>query len=77
MFLKELSELTEKIKEFNLIILQTSISDISNSYEVRKMYGLLTNDSIIISMMKSYNIINLVTNDSDFDDIKHIHVFKP
>lgn len=35
------------------------------------------NDSINLSIMKSNGIKNIATNDSDFDDVKEIKVWKP
>lgn len=68
---------TEKIPEFGIKILSFGMNEILSSRYFRTKYGFLTNDSINLSIMKSNGIKNIATNDSDFDDVKEIKVWKP
>ena len=43
----------------------------------RRSAGLLTNDSMIVSCMREYGISFLATNDSDFERVAGITLFKP
>lgn len=40
-------------------------------------YGLLTNDAMIASLMRQHGIVDLATNDDDFDRLPGIKVWKP
>jgi len=39
--------------------------------------GLLTNDAIVIALMRRQGLSHLVTNDDDFDAVPGITVWKP
>jgi predicted nucleic acid-binding protein len=41
-----------------------------------KDYALLTNDAFSVVTMKRYGIINIATNDPDFERVKWIKVWK-
>jgi predicted nucleic acid-binding protein len=43
----------------------------------RQAAGLLTNDSSIISCMREYGLSFLATNDSHFERVRGITIFKP
>ncbi|RMD99918.1 MAG: PIN domain-containing protein [Calditrichaeota bacterium] len=43
----------------------------------RETFGLFVNDSIIVATMMQHNIQNLATNDSDFDQLPNITIWKP
>ncbi|HII94466.1 MAG TPA: PIN domain-containing protein [Candidatus Methanofastidiosum sp.] len=52
--------------------------DISKlSLVLSKEYGLLPNDAIHAATCKSYGIDNIATNDSDFDRVDFLKVWKP
>ena len=40
-------------------------------------YGLLTGDSIILAVMERYKLIDLATNDPDFERVPGIRVWMP
>lgn len=67
----------EKIEHLNIVVFPVTGIDVIKVRTISKECGLLTNDSINIVLMQSYSITNFATNDTDFDNIKHIHVFKP
>ena len=47
------------------------------SYKIRREYGLLTHDSIILTTMFEHGISHLATNDLDFERVKAIRVVRP
>lgn len=47
------------------------------SYRMTKLYNLLPNDAVNIALIRCHNIPAIATNDSDFDNIKGLKVFKP
>ena len=67
----------EKIGEMNIMITALTNKLIKKSAKIRQSEGFLTNDSIVITAMKDLGLSNLVTNDSDFDHIKWLRVYKP
>lgn len=71
------SDSIEKIEQMNIVILPLTNIDIIKSRVIRENYGLLTNDSINLFLIQNHTISYVATNDSDFDDVKHIHVWKP
>lgn len=79
-FLKSLDrylEIPNIITDIGIQIVSISLPTIIESSEWRKRYGIMVNDSIILAAMKHYKTRHLVTNDSDFDNISGIIVWKP
>jgi len=67
----------EKIGEMNINVVSLTHELIKKSAKIRQSEGLLTNDSIVVAAIKDLGLSNLVTNDSDFDHIKWLYVYKP
>lgn len=65
------------IPEFKVKILLLSSEAIFQSKKLRKEYNLLTNDSLNLHVMKTNGLVDIVTNDSDFDGIEWLKVWKP
>jgi predicted nucleic acid-binding protein len=40
-------------------------------------FGLLTNDALVVALMRRHSLTNLVTNDDDFDTVPGLTVWKP
>jgi predicted nucleic acid-binding protein len=57
--------------------LPVSESILRSAQAERQTAGLLTNDSLIISCMREYGLSFLATNDSDFERVVDITLFKP
>jgi predicted nucleic acid-binding protein len=66
-----------KIPAMGIQVIPCSIEDCRLSQKVREKHGLLTNDSLLIAAMQKSDCINLITSDTDFDNIEEITVFKP
>jgi len=67
----------EKICQMNVITLVTTLEDVLDSKRIRESSGLLTNDSVSVSVMKRFGILNIASNDSDFERVAGIEVWKP
>jgi predicted nucleic acid-binding protein len=39
-------------------------------------HGLLTNDALIVALMRRFGLTHLVTNDDDFDSVPGITIWK-
>ncbi len=66
-----------KIAQMNITILSLTNELIRKSAKVRQTEGLLTNDSLVVAVIKDIGLSKLATNDSDFDNIKWLQVYKP
>jgi predicted nucleic acid-binding protein len=68
---------TEMLLGLNLLFLSTDESIIRLAQSERQSYGLLTNDSMIVSCMHKYGIDFLATSDREFERVTDIIVFRP
>ncbi|MEK6679882.1 MAG: PIN domain-containing protein [Nitrospirota bacterium] len=67
----------DKINEMNIQIIGLTKELISESGKIRRLEGLLTNDSLVLIVMKEFDLKNLITNDNDFNHIKWLRIYKP
>ena len=58
-------------------ILNVTYKEIHNSKQFRDGYGMLTNDSIILAVMRRHKLVHLVTNDDDSKRVTGIKVWMP
>jgi predicted nucleic acid-binding protein len=63
-----------KIKGY---VLNEKINTLAESLIISQRYSLLATDAYIVSFAKSYNISNIMTNDSDFENVEWLKVWKP
>lgn len=75
--LRENLDVVGKLHKLGVDILPVTYRDLHNSKWIRRKFGLLTNDSIIVAMMRSRRIVHLATNDRDFQRVKGIKVWMP
>ena len=68
---------TVRLLNLNLLFVPVSESILRSAQTERQAAGLLTNDSLIISCMREYGVSFLATNDSDFERVASITLFKP
>lgn len=80
----ELIASLEKYRDIILKIGQIGISVIPNSdktheiaSEIIKKYNLMSNDAINAALMRHHGITCIATNDSDFDRVDFLNVWKP
>lgn len=86
-FLKNNPEIVKQLKIYNYLlyfveylnieVLPINFDLIKKSQEIKKEYGLLNNDALLVQTMFEHDIMHLVTNDKDFERIPVIHVYKP
>ena len=65
------------LRQVRINILALSYQDLHSSRQYRENYGLMTNDSLIVAVMKREKIQHLATNDIDFQRIPDITVCLP
>jgi len=67
----------ERVLALNLLFLPVNEAILRAAHVERQAAGLLTNDSMIVAAMREYGISFLATNDTDFERVAGITVFKP
>jgi len=67
----------KEIPRFNVKLLHLPEEAVFQSTELRRKYSLLTNDSLNLYSMLSNHLSDMATNDSDFERVKDIRVWKP
>lgn len=77
--LKPLKKAWKAISEIEAYVEVLSISNktFDDALKTSKKYGLLSNDAMHIEVMKTHGIKDIATNDSDFERVKRIEVWKP
>jgi len=75
--MKEYNEYLIELTYAGLEILDINERTSKKSIILGEKYGLLTTDAIHLAAMKQYEIIHLASNDSDFDKVDLIKVYKP
>lgn len=58
-------------------ILPVSAALIERSQQMKTRYGFLSNDALTLQMMNELEVRAIATNDSDFDRVETITVYKP
>lgn len=75
--LEKSEDAVAEIPRFNIGILPLGRDGIFESRALREAYCLLTNDSLNLCIMKCNGIQDIATNDSDFEKVDWITVWKP
>ena len=65
------------IKDYPIIICSCDESVLNMAVNLSNKYGLLISDATHLAVMKSEGISNIATNDSDFQRLNEIDVYKP
>lgn len=66
-----------EIKEMGVHLMAVEPQDIFASLLLQKKYGFLTNDSINLHLMLRDSIFSIASNDSDFERVDLITLYKP
>ncbi|MBC8521163.1 MAG: hypothetical protein H8D26_04125 [Methanomicrobia archaeon] len=53
------------------------LSEILKGVEFSKEFGLLSNDALHLAVMTGNNLVNLASNDPDFEGVDWINLCKP
>jgi predicted nucleic acid-binding protein len=70
-------EAAKQMQSLPLRLLEPDCALISEAAELAAGHGLLTNDAIIVALMRRHGLTHLVTNDDDFDRVPGLTVWKP
>lgn len=65
------------IQTMNITILDLTQKTLHTSEAIRNAEGLLTNDALLLAVMKQANLTKLATNDNDFDHLRWLDLYKP
>lgn len=65
--LKKHRTIPEKMASFGLEIVSSDMNMIIRSQEMKRRFGLLSNDSLTLQIMEDMEIKNLASNDADFE----------
>ncbi len=65
------------IKKYPIDILSIDVKIMDDAVEISKKYGLLISDSAHVAVMNSNGIVNIASNDGDFERVKGIKVWSP
>jgi len=68
---------TQRVLALNLLFLELDEEILRAGFTERQAAGLLTNDSMIVSLMRLLGVPNLASADADFDRVAGITVFGP
>jgi len=67
----------DHIEAIGIEILTVGIDDIRAGADIKKDYGLLTNDAINLALMRRHRLTCIASNDADFERITDLLVWKP
>ena len=67
----------QKILAMNLVFLALADEIISAAHPIRKVSGLLNNDSLIAASMQYLGVTSIASNDADFGNVQGFSVFRP
>jgi hypothetical protein len=62
---------------FNLDVLSPNLETLERSQQMKRRYGFLSNDALTLQIMGDLKINNLASNDSDFERVDFIKLYKP
>ena len=75
--LRKHAESVHTIRAMNIESIALTTAAVEASAAVRQQYGLLTNDSILVAVMKELGLTRVATLDKDFDRVKELQVYQP
>jgi predicted nucleic acid-binding protein len=75
--LTEFRAAAEQLAAWPLILLPTDGPILAQAAATAQQHGLLTNDALTVTLMRSHNLTHLVTNDDDFDSVPSLTIWKP
>jgi hypothetical protein len=75
--LSQVWETYAAIKDYPIIICSCDESVLDSAVDLSNRYGLLISDATHLAVVKSEGIPNIATNDSDFQRVDDINIYKP
>lgn len=66
-----------EIARLSFRFLTVDVAVLEAAARISSEHGLLTNDAVIVALMRRHDLTHIVTNDDDFDRIPELTVWKP
>ena len=66
-----------RIADLNVEIIPTTLKTIEESQVFKTEYGFLSNDALILRVMKELDITSIASNDSDFKRVPWLNLYLP
>jgi len=70
-------EIPSRIDSLNVKTISLDLEMIKTSQLMKRRYGFLSNDSLTLQIMEDLKIKNLASNDTDFERVDFIKLFRP
>ena len=70
-------EQVERIPLMGFDVISLELGGVLRSADVRRRYGLLVNDSLVVAAAQAAGVENLASADADFDQVKELKVYRP
>jgi hypothetical protein len=67
----------QTVQAIGIEILPLEGADVHISHDIKKEYGLLTNDALNLAIMQRHHLMHIATNDPDFERVTDLVVWKP
>lgn len=66
-----------KIRQMGVEVVTVGMEDIERSHEIKRGYGLLTNDALVVAATQRSGVAALASNDPDFQTVGTITLYRP
>lgn len=73
----DLDDALGHIARLDLQIAAMTDEHVRQAAELSRQHGLLTNDALLVVLMQSHSLMNLASNDADFDRVPSITRYAP
>jgi predicted nucleic acid-binding protein len=70
--LSKFRQAVERVRLLGIAVLAVEPQSVEAAAGISQQLGLLTNDGLIVAMMQQHGIVNLASNDADFDRVPWI-----
>ena len=70
-------EIPSKIDSLNVKTISLELEMIKTSQMMKRRYGFLSNDALTLQIMEDLKIKNLASNDTDFERVDFIKLYRP
>jgi predicted nucleic acid-binding protein len=75
--LSRFRDAARRLHALPLRLLDADSRTLLDAVELSSKHGLLTNDALIVALMRQHGLSHLVTNDDDFDAVPGLTIWKP
>ena len=66
-----------KIVQIGVEVVAVGLQDIEQSHEIKRQYGFLTNDALLVAVMQRSAVTPLASNDPDFERVPVVALYRP